>query len=116
MKHLHLVIPESLYDLLKKEAFEKKVSLARVVRQYLPGDVMVVRDAKVEETDFKPGAKIVIGNSHDPKNPWPIGVKKGSEVFPKGILAEGRGTQGYCKHGYNPRTCKFEECRKKVTW
>lgn len=99
MKHLHLVLPEPIYDLLRKEAFEKKKSLAEVVRNYLPSNVAVHINGSV------------------PLSPLKVpGEKKASEMFPKGILAEGRGTQGYCNHGYNPRTCKFEECRKKVTW
>lgn len=56
MKHLHIVIPEALHELLRKEAHDKNISLAEVVRQYLPGDVKITTNQPIQS--FVPGEKI----------------------------------------------------------
>ena len=113
-------VDTELHKKLKLKAIGEGTTITKLLDQTLRGmvDAGDIKGYKIhsvkpieENLNPKPGETLVLGG-----NSYGVDSPKIKKMFPKGILAEGRGTQGYeklCKHGAMKGLCKFG-CKKEL--
>lgn len=107
MKRFNINLPDALYERLRREAFDSNISMSQLVVGKidippLPAQVSdEIKDVLRYGGTTTPAISIKDG-AYSP-------AERVSKITNDVLKKKG---YGYCKHGFIPKLCKYQECRK----